>query len=80
MVLHLICSSKQVDKLWELLTKMLHYSKKGYKKVQNLALKRGVTKKIRKHLYMAAHVDEMKRLQKLKIAGNDVAEYISDKQ
>ena len=81
MVLHLIYFSTKVDKLWELLTKMLYYTKKGYKKLQSQALKWGVTKNIRKNLYMASHVSDMKRLRKLKFKGKDVkGNNISEKE
>ena len=53
--------------IWKLLARILHRGKKGYKKVEGQVVSKGViTKKIRKHLYMATHVGEMKRLQKLK--------------
>ena len=74
--------STKVDRLWKLSAKILHHSKKGYKKVHNQVSRRGVTQEMRKLLHMASHVNEMKEVHKLKrmIKGNRVVERISEKE
>ena len=56
----------KVDRIWGLLAKMMYDGCKGLKKVYGQVSKKGVTKKMRKYLYMSSHISEMKRLLKLK--------------
>ena len=60
------CFSTKVDRIWGLMAKMVLYGYKGLKKIYGQVSKKGVTKKMMKHLYMASHISEIKRLLKLK--------------
>lgn len=69
-----------MDGLCELLAKMVYHGKKGFNKVYSRVSKRRVTKKIRRHLYMASHVGEMRQLWMLKKAIVKTEKFLSEKE
>ena len=68
------------DRFGEVLAKIVHHGKKGFKKVYSQVSKGGVTKKIRKHPYMASYVSEMKQLRKFKKVIVKIEEFVSLKE